>query len=81
LSVWSGTDVKAIKPEEAEETVKALRADLREADVLRHCGDRRGFKRARERAGEKLASIGKMLEYRFAQRAERHFGSNNPHVV
>jgi DNA-directed RNA polymerase specialized sigma24 family protein len=73
--------VKAIRPEEAEETVASLRADLREADALRQCGDRRGYERARERAGKKMASIGKMLEYRFAQRAERHFGSNNPHMV
>lgn len=81
MPVWSGRDLKAIKPEEAEETVTSLRADLREADVLRQCGDRRASKRAHERAGKKIASIGKMLEYRFAQRAERHFGSNNPHVV
>lgn len=81
MSVWSGTDVKAIKPEEAEKTVTSLRADLREADVLKQCGDRKGSKRARERAGKKIASIGKMLEYRFADRAERHFGNDNPHLV
>jgi len=81
LSVWSETNVEAIRREEAEETVRSLRADLREGDALRQRGDRKGCERARERAGKKMAAIGKMLEHRFADRAERHFGSDNPHLV
>lgn len=81
MEVWSGADVKAIKSTEAEKTVKSLRADLRKADASRQRGDRTGCGRARERAGKKMAAIGKMLEYRLAERAERHFGSQNLHVV
>jgi hypothetical protein len=81
LSVWSETDIEAIKREEAAETVKSLRADLREGDALKRRGDHRGYRKARERFGRKMASIGKMLERRFADRAERHFGSANPHLV
>jgi RNA polymerase sigma factor (sigma-70 family) len=82
LSVWSeADDVEAIDREEAEETVKSLRADLREAAALLQRGDRRGYMRARERAGKKMAAIGKMLEDRFAARAEKHFGSRNLHLV
>lgn len=81
MPVWSETDVEAIRREEAEETVRSLRADLREADALTQRGDQRGSGRARERAGKKMAAIGKMLEDRFAARAERHFGSRNPHLV
>ena len=81
MPVWSETDVEAIRPEEAEETVKSLRADLREAAALKQSGDRKGFERARERAGKKMLAIGKMVERRFADRAERHFGDDNPHLI
>lgn len=81
MSVWSETDIEAIKREEAAETVKSLRADLRESDALKRRGDHRGYRKARERFGRKMASVGKMLERRFADRAERHFGSDNPHLV
>ncbi len=81
MSVWSGTDVKAIRREEAEKTVTSLRADLRRGEELRRRGDRLGCRKKREQAGKKMAAIFKMLERRFAVRAERHFGSDNPHLV
>lgn len=73
--------MKAIGREEAEQTVASLRADLRKGEELRQRGDRLGCRRKREQAGRKMAAIFKMLERRFAARAERHFGNDNPHLV
>lgn len=79
--MWSETDVVAIRREEAEKTVRSLRADLRKGEELRQRGDRRGCRRKRERAAGKMAAIFKMLERRIAVRAEKHFGNDNPHLV
>ena len=79
--MWSETDVEAIRPEEAEETVKSLRADLRQAAALKQSGHQKGFEKAHERAGKKMLAIGKMVEHRSADRAERHFGDDNPHLI
>ncbi len=81
MPAWSETDVEAIRREKPEETVKSLRADLRKAAALKQSGDRKGSERACERAGKKMLAIGKMVDRRFANRAERHFGDDNPHLV
>jgi RNA polymerase sigma factor (sigma-70 family) len=81
LSVWPEPGVKAIGREKAEVTVKSLRDDLRECAVLRQRGDRQASERALYRAGIKMATLGKTLKRRFADRAERIFGRETPHLV
>lgn len=78
---WLKTNVKPIAPDKAEETVRALRRELREAQGLEARRDVRGARRVRARADEKLVSIAKMLENRFGRYAKGAFGGKLPHLV
>lgn len=78
---WLRTNVKPVAADKGEETVRALRRDLREAQGLRATGDVKGAKRVRARADEKLVSIAKMLEGRFGRYAKGAFGGKLPHLV
>lgn len=78
---WLNTNIKPIAPNEAQETVRALRRCLRKARELRVRGDAKGAKRVRALADEKLVSIAKMLEGRFGRYAKGAFGNKLPHMV
>lgn len=78
---WLKTNVEAINPDDGEETVRALRQHLREAQELERRGDKQGAKRARARSDEKLVAVAKMLENRFGRYAKGAFGDKLPHLV